>query len=50
MREHADRLEQQLEQHPPNQATVTLHLTDEVFLRSDNWARVQLGIPLPVEG
>jgi hypothetical protein len=50
MREHADRLEQQLEQHPPDQLGVTLHLTDEVFLRSDIWARWPLGIPLPVEG
>jgi hypothetical protein len=48
-REHADVLEQQLEQHGPAEATVTLHLTDDVFLRSYNWARVQLGIPLPVE-
>jgi hypothetical protein len=48
-REHADVLEQQLEQHGPAEATVTLHLTDDVFLRSYNWARWQLGIPLPVE-
>jgi hypothetical protein len=26
---------------------VTLSLTDDVFLRSYNWARLQLGIPLP---
>jgi hypothetical protein len=49
MREHAIQLEQQLEQHPPDQATVTLHFTDDLFLRSSNWARWQLGIPLPVE-
>jgi hypothetical protein len=49
MLEHADRLEQQPEWHPPDQATVRLSLTDDVFLRSYNWARVQLGIPLPVE-
>jgi hypothetical protein len=47
MLEHADALEQQLEQHAPDQVTVTLHLTDDVFLRSYNWARWQLGIPLP---
>jgi hypothetical protein len=29
---------------------VTLSLSDDVFLRSDTWARWQLGIPLPVEG
>ena len=49
-RDHADLLEQQLEQHGPAEATVALHLTDDVFLRSYNWARWQLGIPLPVEG
>jgi hypothetical protein len=47
MLNHADELEQQLEQHPPDQVTVTLHLTDDLFLRSYNWARWQLGIPLP---
>ncbi len=47
MREHVDQLKQQLETPPPDQETVTLHLTDDVFLRSYNWARVQLGIPLP---
>jgi hypothetical protein len=45
----ADRLEQQREQHPPDQLTVTLHLTEVLFLRSSNWARWQLGIPLPEE-
>ena len=49
MLEHADALEQQLEQHGPGEPTVRLSLTDDVFLRSYNWARVQLGIPLPVE-
>jgi hypothetical protein len=48
--EHADQMERQLEQHGPAEATVTLHLTDDVYLRSYNWARWQLGIPLPVEG
>jgi len=49
MLDHADLLEQQLAQHPPDQATLTLSLTDEVLLRSSNWARWQLGIPLPVD-
>jgi hypothetical protein len=49
MLEHADQLEQQLEQHGPGEPTVRLSLTDDVFLRSSNGARVQLGIPLPVE-
>jgi hypothetical protein len=39
MQEHADRLEQQLEQHPPDQPLVRLSLTDDAFLRSFNWAR-----------
>jgi hypothetical protein len=50
MLEHADYLEQQLERHAPEEATVTLSLTDDVYLGSSNWARWQLGIPLPVEG
>jgi hypothetical protein len=47
--EHADQLERKLEQHGPDEPTVRLSLTDDVFLRSSNWARWQLGIPLPVE-
>ena len=49
MLEHADLIEQQLGTHAPDQATVILHLTDNLFLRSFDWARVQLGIPLPVD-
>jgi hypothetical protein len=49
MLEHAGRMEQ-LDAHSPDQATVTLHLTDDLFLRSFTWARSQLGIPLPVNG
>ena len=45
----ADRLRQPLAQHAPDQATVTLDLTDDLFLRSFTWARWQLGMPLPVE-
>jgi hypothetical protein len=40
-------LEQQLERHGPDEPTVRLRLTDDVFRRSDTWARWQLGIPLP---
>jgi hypothetical protein len=47
MLEHADYLERHLEQHGPDEAMVRLSLTDDVFLRSSTWARVQLGIPLP---
>jgi hypothetical protein len=47
MLEHADQLEQHLEQHPPDRASVTVALTDDLFLRSYNWARLELGIPLP---
>ena len=32
--------------HPPDQATVTLSLTEDLFQRSFTWARWQLGIPL----
>ncbi len=42
----ADYLEQ-LERHGPDEPTVRLSLTDDVFLRSSTWARWQLGIPLP---
>jgi hypothetical protein len=47
MREHADHMERLLEQHGPDEPTVRLSLTDDVFLRSYNWARWELGIPLP---
>ncbi len=47
MLEHADHIERLLEQHGSGEPTVRLSLTDDVFLRSSNWARVQLGIPLP---
>ncbi len=49
MFEHTDSLKQQLKRHGPDEPLVRLWLTDDVFLRSYNWARVQLGIPLPVE-
>jgi hypothetical protein len=45
--DHADPLERQLERHGPGEPTVRLSLTDDVFLRSSNRARLQLGIPLP---
>ena len=47
MLQQADHLERLLEQHGPDERLVTLWLTDDVFLRSYNWARFQLGIPLP---
>ena len=49
MLEHANVIEAQLERHGPDEATVRLSLTDDVYLRSYNWARLQLGIPLPVK-
>jgi len=49
MLEHADHIERLLEQHGPDEAMVPLWLTEEVFLRSYNWARLQLGIPLPLD-
>ena len=47
MRDHADHIEHLLEQHGPDEAMVTLSLTDDVYLRSSNGARLALGIPLP---
>jgi len=46
MIEHADRIEAALEGHGPEEATVRLTFTDDVFLRSVNWAGVTLGIAL----
>ena len=45
--EHAEHIEHLLEQHAPAETLVTLSLTDDVYLRSYNWARLRLGIPLP---
>ena len=45
--EHADHIEELLEQHAPDAAMVTLYLADDVYLRSYNGARLRLGIPLP---
>jgi hypothetical protein len=50
MLEHANVIEEQLERHGPDEPTVRLSLTDNVFLRSYNWARVQLGILLSPRG
>jgi hypothetical protein len=47
--EHADHIERLLEQHGPNEPTVRLSLADDLFRRASTWARVQLGIPLPVD-
>ena len=44
--EHADHVERLLEQHGPDEPVATLSLTDDVFLRSYNGARLWLGIPL----
>jgi hypothetical protein len=49
MLEHANVIEELLEQHAPDAPTIRLSLTGDVCLRSSTWARVQLGIPLPVE-
>jgi hypothetical protein len=48
MLEHANVIEEQLERHGPDEPTVRLSLTDDVYLRSSIWAHWQLGIPLPV--
>jgi hypothetical protein len=39
MLEHADRLSRQIDQHPPDAATVSLSLIDAALLRSSNWTR-----------
>ena len=44
--EHADHIERLLQRHAA-EPTGTLHLTDDVYLRSSNGARLALGIPLP---
>jgi hypothetical protein len=46
-REHADIIERLLDRHAADEPMVTLSLTDDVYLRSYNWARLALGIPLP---
>lgn len=45
--EHADHIERLLERHAADEPMGTLHLTDDVYLRSSNGARLALGIPLP---
>ena len=45
--EHANVVEERLERHGPDEPVVTLSLTDDVYLRSYNWARLRLGLPLP---
>ena len=50
MRDHAAHIERLLEQHGPDESMVTLSLTDDVYLRSYNGARLELGIPLPADG
>lgn len=50
VREHAQRLERMLDEHGPGEATVSLNLSDDVYLRSYNHARLVLGIPLPPPG
>ena len=47
MLDHAYRLEERLELHPRGEPVVALDLNDDVYLRSFNWARLQLGLPLP---
>jgi hypothetical protein len=48
MLEHANVIEEQLQRHAPDEPTVRLSLADDVFLRCYDWARLQLGIPLPL--
>jgi hypothetical protein len=50
MLDDADRLEQQLAQHPPDPVIMPHSLIDDLFLRSCNWTRWPLGILLPMDG
>ena len=47
MLEQADHIERLLEQHGPDESPVVLSLTYDIYLRSYNCARWQLGIPSP---
>jgi hypothetical protein len=47
MRDHAHRIERMLDEHGPGEEVVSLGLSDDVYLRSYNHARLVLGIPLP---
>ena len=49
MLEHADDLARQLDRHAADRPTVALELTDDVYVGSFTWARVELGLPLPAE-
>lgn len=49
MLEQADHIERLLERHGPDGATVAMSLTNDVYLRSYNWVRWQLGITLPLD-
>jgi hypothetical protein len=48
MLDQANVIEERLERHGPDEAMVRLILTGDVFLRSYNWVRWQLGILLPL--
>ena len=48
MLQHAHVIGEQLERPDPDDATVRLSLTDDVFRRSSAWAHRQLGISMPV--
>jgi hypothetical protein len=43
--EHAEHLEQHLDQRAPDEPILSLSLTDDLFPRPSEWARWQLGIP-----
>jgi hypothetical protein len=40
-------VEAQLDQTPVDQTLVTMNVSDDVYVRSVNWALWQLGIPRP---
>ena len=47
MRKHADRIERLLDALGPVEVEVALFLDDDMYFRSYNTARLELGIPLP---
>jgi len=46
---HAARLERMLDATPAGRPTMRMSLSDDLYLRSFNWARLQLGVDLPDE-
>jgi hypothetical protein len=48
-RQHANEIEAKLDETPADQTLVRMSFGDDIYLRSVNWACVQLGIPRPTQ-